>query len=78
MAEKRHCANLQIMNAMLSPIVSEFETEQQAQAYNAWFAAKVQEALSSKLPRLAHDAALAKVQAELGERRKSRANRSLG
>lgn len=65
------------MNAVLSPIVSEFETEEQESSYNLWFRAKVEEALLSKKPRLPHDAAMAKVQAMLEERRKARANNSV-
>ena len=67
------------MSAVLSPIVSEFETEEQETSYNQWFKAKVEEALHSDKPRLPHDAAMAmaKVEALLEERRKARANRSL-
>lgn len=65
------------MNVVRSPIVSEFETEEQEARYDQWFRAKVEEALHSEKPRLPHDAALAKVQALLDERRKARANRSV-
>ena len=65
------------MNAVLSPIVSEFDTAEQETSYNQWFRAKVEEALHSETPRLPHDAAMAKVQAMLEARRKARANRSL-
>ncbi len=65
------------MSAVLSPIVSEFETEEQEASYDQWFRAKVEEALNSEKPRLSHDAAMAKVQAMLEERRKARANRSV-
>ena len=65
------------MSAQLSPIVSEFETEEQAASYDCWFRAKVLEAIHSTKPRLPHDEAMAKVQAALEERRKARANRSL-
>ena len=65
------------MSTVLSPIVSEFETEEQEASYDRWFRVKVEEALNSKKPRLPHDAAMVKVQAMLEERRKSRANRSL-
>ena len=65
------------MSTLLSPIVSEFETEEQATSYDQWFCAKVEEALRSDKPRLPHDAAVAKVQAVLDERRKVRANRSV-
>jgi len=65
------------MSVQLSPIVSEFETEEQAASYDRWFRAKVLEAINSTTPRLPHDEAMAKVQAALEERRKVRANRSL-
>ena len=65
------------MSTELSPIVSEFETEEQEASYDQWFRVKVEEALNSEKPRLPHDAAMVKVQAMLEERRKSRANRAL-
>jgi hypothetical protein len=65
------------MSAVLSPIVSEFEAEEQEASYNQWFRAKVAEALHSEKPRLPHDAAMAKVQALLEERRQARAKRSV-
>ena len=65
------------MSTVLSPIVSEFETEEQEASYDRWFRVKVEEALNSEKPRLPHDAAMVKVQAMLDERRRSRANRSL-
>jgi hypothetical protein len=65
------------MTAVRSPIVSEFETEEQEARYDQWFRAKVEEALRSEKPRLPHDAAMAKFQAMLEERRKDRANRSV-
>ena len=73
-ADRTHCANLHHMNAVLSPIVSDFETEEQEASYDQWFRTKVEEALHSKKPRLPHDAAMAKVQAILEERRKAHAN----
>jgi hypothetical protein len=65
------------MSVPLSPIVSEFETEEQEASYDQWFRAKVEEALRSEKPGLPHDAAMARVQAALEERRKARAHRSL-
>jgi hypothetical protein len=38
------------MSAVLSPIVSEFETEEQEASYNLWFRAKVEEAQHKKNP----------------------------
>ena len=63
------------MSAALSPIVSEFETVEQEASYDLWFRTKVEEALRSEKPRLPHDAAVAKVQALLEERRVVRAIR---
>jgi hypothetical protein len=65
------------MSGLRSPIVSEFETEEQEASYDLWFRAKVQEALHSESPRLPHDAAVAKVQAMLEDRRKACANHSV-
>lgn len=65
------------MSAQLSPIVSEFETDEQAASYDRWFRAKVLEAMNSTKPRLAHDEAMSMVQASLEERRKRRANHPL-
>jgi hypothetical protein len=41
--------------ATLDPRISEFETEEQAASYDAWFRAKVQEAIDDTRPRIAHD-----------------------
>ena len=65
------------MSAVRSPIVSEFETEEQDASYNQWFRAKVKEALQSEKPRLSHDAAMVRVQTMLDERRNTRADRSV-
>ena len=65
------------MNVRLSPVVSQFDTEEQEASHDQWFRAKVEEAMRSEKPRLPHDAAMVKVQAMLDERRKARANRSL-
>ena len=65
------------MIAVLASIVSAFETEEQEASYNRWFRTKVEDALRGEKLRLPHDAAVAKVQAMLEERRSARANRSL-
>ena len=77
LAARPRCASLYLMSTVLSPIVSEFETIEQEASYDQWFRAKVEEALHSEKPRLPHDAAMAKVQAMLEDRRKVRANRSV-
>ena len=43
------------MTTVLDPIVSEFETQEQADSYDRWFRAKVQEALEDSRPSLPHD-----------------------
>ncbi|WP_375287892.1 stability determinant [Sphingomonas sp.] len=47
----------------LSPIVSEFETTEDAEAYDRWFRAKVAASLADGLPGVAHDEAMAQVRA---------------
>ena len=66
------CASLCHMNLRLSPIVVQFDAEEQGASHHQWFRAKVEEALRSEKPRLPHDAAMAKVRAVLEERRKKR------
>ena len=53
------------MTVRLSPIVSQFDTEEQEASYDQWFRAKVEESMRSEKPRLPHNAAMAKVQAVL-------------
>ena len=43
------------MSAVLSPIVSEFETQEAADAYDVWFRAKVQASIDDPRPSVAHD-----------------------
>ena len=38
-------------NTTLDPRISEFQTQEQADSYDLWFRAKVQEAIDSKKPR---------------------------
>lgn len=45
----------------LSPIVSEFETEEQEQAYLHWLEAKIEAARADSRPRLAHDSVMAEI-----------------
>jgi hypothetical protein len=45
----------------LSPIVSEFETEEEAAAYDAWFRAKVEASLADTRPSVPHDEAMARL-----------------
>lgn len=45
----------------LDPPVPEFETQEQADRYDRWFRAKVQEALDDPRPGIPHDEAMARV-----------------
>lgn len=53
------------MNAVLSPIVSEFDTQEQADSYDRWLRAKVQESLDDPRPTIPHDVVMAKMRALL-------------
>ena len=59
----------------LDPIVSEFETEEDAAAYDAWFRAQVQAALDADEPLIPHEQVMDEVQNMLD--RKRNASRSL-
>jgi hypothetical protein len=62
------------MSALLSPIVSEFETQEQADSYDRWFRAKVQASLDNPGPGVPHDEVMATMEAILEEaERKQRA-----
>jgi hypothetical protein len=60
------------MSIPRSPIVSEFETEEQAASYDRWFRAKVQASIDDPRPSIPHDEAMAEVERMLEERRKAR------
>lgn len=49
----------------LSPIVSEFETEEEAAAYDHWLRAKVEASLADPRPPVPHEEAMARVKARL-------------
>ncbi len=58
----------------LNPIVSEFETTEQAVSYDLWFRAKVQDALESTKPRIPHDQVMAEMRALIESKREKFAN----
>ncbi len=61
--------------AKLDPIISEFATEEDALAYDAWFRAQVEDALKEKGPGIPHSEAMARIRKTIEER--SRANPDL-
>ena len=60
------------MSAELSPIVSEFETEEQADSYDRWFRAKVQASLDDPRPSIPHDQVMAEMRALIESKRNKR------
>jgi len=61
----------------LDPLVSEFETDDQAKSYDRWFRAKVREAVTSGKARVPHDEAMAHMKARLAQKRAGRARPSM-
>jgi hypothetical protein len=47
--------------------VSEFETQEQADSYDLWFRAKVQEAIDDPRPGIPHDEVMGKMDALIAE-----------
>ena len=64
------------MNAQLSPIVSEFETENQALSYDRWFCAKVAASLASSGPGTSHDEVMARIDAIIEEAERQQRTRA--
>lgn len=58
------------MSVQLSPIVSEFETEEQAASYDKWFRAQVQSAIDDPRPNIPHDQVMAEMRELLEAQRK--------
>lgn len=58
---------------VLDPRISEFETEEQAASYDAWFRHKVQEAIDDKRPRIPHDQVARRMEKILSEIRSKKA-----
>ena len=57
-----------------SPLISEFSSAEEEEAYEAWLRAKVQKALDSDKPTIPHEEAMKRVRATL-ERAKKRARK---
>jgi hypothetical protein len=51
--------------AKLSPLVSEFRTTEEAEAYDRWFRAQVQASLDDRRPSVPHDQAMARIRATI-------------
>ena len=57
----------------LDPIVSEFDTEEDAAAYDLWFRAQVEAGLASTKPRIPHEEAKARTRAIIEKHRNAHA-----
>ncbi len=51
--------------ASLDPVVSEFATQQDAEAYDTWFRAKVAASLDDPRPSIPNDEAMSRIHASL-------------
>ncbi len=58
----------------LDPIVSEFDTEEEAAAYDLWFRQQVEAALTSDEPLIPHEQVMAQVRKIIEDKRRA-ANR---
>lgn len=58
------------MSTPLSPIVSEFETQEQADSYDRWFRARVQASLDDPRPSIPHDEVMAEMEALIAKAEK--------
>lgn len=58
----------------LDPIVSEFETEEDEAAYDAWFRAQVEAALVETGPGIPHDEVMAMVRATIERNRRAQSD----
>jgi hypothetical protein len=63
-----HHWEIEMTSAALSPIVSEFETEEQEASYTAWLKAKVQASLDDTRPGIPHDKVMAEARALLASK----------
>ena len=61
------------MNTALSPTESEFGTQQEAQAHDAWFRSRVLKSMADTRPSVPHDEVVAETEAiiQAAERRQS-------
>lgn len=60
------------MNAKLDPLVSQFKTQDDADAYDQWFRARVRQSLADPRPSIPHDQVMAEARALLAARRADR------
>ncbi|MCU0122241.1 antitoxin [Pseudomonas sp. B2M1-30] len=55
------------MDPLISTIVSDFESEEQAASYDRWFRAEVQASIDDPRPNIPHEQVMAEIQALMEE-----------
>ncbi|SAK41365.1 hypothetical protein AWB75_00330 [Caballeronia catudaia] len=60
------------MDKRLDPLISEFDTLEEAEQYNAWFRAEVEASLADPAPSIPHDQVFAEMDALVAAKRKAR------
>lgn len=58
------------MSTRLDPLISEFETQEQADSYDTWFRERIQRSLDDPRPSVPHDDAMARVRAVIEAKRR--------
>lgn len=58
------------MSTQLDPLISEFETQEQADSYDTWFRERIQRSLDDPRPSVPHDDAMARVRAVIAAKRR--------
>ena len=61
------------MSAVLSPLVSEFETDEKEALYTAWLTAKIERSCGSEKPLIPHDQVMAEARVLIEAKRKKHA-----
>ena len=61
------------MTKKLDPIIPEFETQEEADAYDAWFREKVEKSLADPRPSIPHDEAMKRAKEAIRHATKKRA-----
>lgn len=70
--DRPNWCNLEPMNAVLSPIESEFATVEEAESYDRWFRAQVLEAIDDPRPSIPHDQVMAEMREIIARKRAER------
>jgi len=58
------------MSTPLDPIISEFETQEQADSYDRWFRERVRDSLADPRPSIPHDDVMAEIRELIATKRR--------